>query len=94
MKDLGIKVVQLNIRVRKLENRLGLKPIIFPPRFNSGYHNLLINTVEQLYSKVRRLERILGLITSKSSINTAMLKNVALNINALCQRIARMERIV
>lgn len=94
MKDLGTKVVKLNIRVRNLENRLGLRPIIFPPRFSSGYHNTLINTVQELFTKVVRLERRLGLIISAPSPNQTMLKNVALKINVLCQRIARMERIV
>lgn len=95
MKELGIKVVKLNLRVRKLENKLGLPQIVFPQRFSSGYHNTLINTVQQLFIKVVRLERKLGLTPFISgTTGHAMLKNVALKINVLCQRIVRIERLI
>ncbi len=57
MKDLGIKVVCLNSRVRKLERKLDLTPIVFQPKFSSGYENLLVNQVIQLNTRVVRLEK-------------------------------------
>lgn len=94
MQDLGMKVVALNLRVNKLERKLGLTPIQFEPRFSSGYYNLLVNRVSQLNNRVVRLERTVGTITGTTSKNTALLKNVAMKINALCQRIVKLENII
>lgn len=94
MQDLGRKVVALNLRVNKLERKLKLSPIIFEPRFSSGYNNLLVNSVAQLNIRVVRLERRVGTATNITVPSTAQLRNIAMKINALCQRIIRLEVII
>lgn len=93
MKELGIKVVKLNLRVNRLNQILELPTIQFMPRFSSDYYNLLVNQVNQLYISVNRLEKTLGLQANFKK-SDAMLNNIALKINALCQRIVRIEKIV
>ena len=93
MQDLGMKVVALNMRVGKLERKLGLAPITFQQRFSSGYENLLVNRVAQLNTRVVRLERTLGTDVGNRGESTAMLKNIAMKINNLCQRIIRLEKL-
>ncbi len=94
MQDLGMKVVALNMRVCNLDRRLGLTPLTFQPRFSSGYGNLLVNRVAELNIRVVRLERALGIATNRRSRSTAQLKNIAMKINALCQRIIRLEKLI
>lgn len=92
MKDLGIKVVKLNLRVNKLISILNLKQIQFTPRFSSNYENLLINQLNQLYIRVKRLEKFLNINTRKINKNI-MKNNVAIKINMLCVRISNIEKI-
>lgn len=94
MQDLGMKVVALNMRVGKLERKLDLPPITFPPRFSSGYENLLVNRTAQLNTRVVRLERDIRLDIGNRGNNKAQLKNIAMKINNLCQRIVKLENLI
>lgn len=94
MKDLGIKVVCLNSRVRKLERKLDLTPIVFQPKFSSGYENLLVNQVIQLNTRVVRLEKNIVIDLNKNQTNKAQLKNISMKINNLCQRINKLEKLI
>lgn len=89
-----MKVVSLNLRVNKLENKLGLRPINFTQRYSSGYNNLLVNRVAQLNNRIVRLERTIGTASNKISPSTAQLKNVAMKINSLCQRLIKLEQLI
>ncbi len=91
MQDLGQKVVQLNLRVNKVDKNFGLTPLKFEPRFSSGYENLLVNQVANLNVRVVRLERFIGIATNRTTPSNVQLKNIAMKINSLCQRIITLE---
>lgn len=92
MQDLGMKVVTLNIRLNKLDKKLNLTRLPFTPKYSSGYNNLLVNRVDDLNKRVVRLERAVGTATNQRTKSDTLLKNVAMKINTLCQRIIKLER--
>jgi len=94
MQDLGRKVVALNLRVNVLENKLNLQPIPYIRPYSSGYYNLLVNQVALLNKRVVRLERTLGTATNKITPSDTLLKNIAMRINTLCQRIKNIEIVI
>lgn len=94
MQDLGQKVVALNLRVNCLDKALNLPVIPYVRPYSSGYYNLLVNQVALLNRRVVRLERTIGIATNKIVPSTALLKNITMQINPLCQRIKRLEGLI
>ena len=87
-----MKVVALNFRVNKLDRAIGLTPIRAQPQFSSSYQNSLVNNVLLLNNRVVRLEKAIGIATNNKTKSNAQLKNIAMKINALCQRIVTLEQ--
>jgi len=94
MQDLGMKVVALNLRLNRLDRKLSLQPLRFEPRYQSGYGNLLVNSVANLNKRVVRIERYIGTATNKRTPRDVQLKNIAMKINVLCQRIIKLENAI
>jgi hypothetical protein len=94
MQDLGMKVVALSKRVSKLERKLELSPLTLQTSYTPDYYNLLVKRVTFLNKRVTRLERTVGLATDAKTPSNALLKNIAMKINALCQRIIKLEQVV
>lgn len=92
MNDLGFKVTKLLIKITPIERRLGLTPIVFNTQFTSNYYNRLTNRVRELYIRVNRLERTLG-ISGGARGRQTQLKNIGMKITALNQRVIRIQRV-
>lgn len=89
-----MKVVALGKRVSKLERILELSPLSLQTSYTPDYYNLLVKRVTFLNTRVVRLERTVGTASDARTPSNALLKNIAMKINALCQRIIKLEQII
>lgn len=91
--DLGPKIYELSRRTANIEFILGFMPIQFPPILSSNFYNQLLINTQRLTMRIVRLEKILGLVNTKSNLATGrcVLNNLGLKLTALCFRLSRIE---